>query len=186
MSGIQDIERSIEIALAANSAECVRGYTNLSATLLASVGDIERGIEADAEGIRAAERFGDEIGLRFLRGHQMLSGLITGRWDESLAIADDFIAAGEAGSPHYMIDQQGVRLAGLNNRVPNAVLSLELLGAAVAMGLLALYLSVIGRGLVPVITAAILVSLLVLITFDLDRPTRGLITVPATPPRRRR
>ena len=32
----------------------------------------------------------------------MLSGLITGRWDESLAIADDFIAAGEAGSPHYM------------------------------------------------------------------------------------
>jgi len=102
MSGIQDIERSIEIALAANSAECVRGYTNLSATLVASVGDLERGMEADAEGIRAAERFGDEIGLRFLRGHQMLSGLITGRWDESLAIADDFIAAGEAGSPHYM------------------------------------------------------------------------------------
>jgi class 3 adenylate cyclase/tetratricopeptide (TPR) repeat protein len=102
MSGIQDIERSIEIALAANSAECVRGYTNLSATLLASVGDLERGIEADAEGIRAAERFGDEIGLRFLRGHQMLSALITGRWDESLAIADEFIAAGEAGSPHYM------------------------------------------------------------------------------------
>jgi len=84
-------------------------------------------------------------------------------------------------SLNAMIDQQGVRLAGLNNRVPNAVLSLELLGAAVAMGLLALYLSVIGRGLVPVITAAILVSLLVLITFDLDRPTRGLITVPATP-----
>jgi tetratricopeptide (TPR) repeat protein len=102
MSGIQDIERSIEIALAANSAECVRGYTNLSATLLAGLGDIERGIEADAEGIRAAERFGDEIGLRFLRGHQMISALITGRWDESLAIADEFIAAGEAGSPHYM------------------------------------------------------------------------------------
>ena len=102
MSGIRDIERSIEIALATNSAECVRGYTNLSATLLAGVGDLERGIEADAEGIRAAERFGDEIGLRFLRGHQMLYALITGRWDESLAIADEFIAAGEAGSPHYM------------------------------------------------------------------------------------
>ena len=84
-------------------------------------------------------------------------------------------------SLNAMIDQQGVRLAGLNNRVPNAVLSLELIGAAVAMGLLALYLSVLGRGLIPVIAAAILVSLLVLVTFDLDRPTRGLITVPAAP-----
>jgi hypothetical protein len=80
-----------------------------------------------------------------------------------------------------MIDQQTVRLAGLNNRVPNAVLWLELLGAAFALGLLALYLSMLGRGVVPVFAAAALVSVLVLVTFDLDRPTRGLITVPATP-----
>lgn len=84
-------------------------------------------------------------------------------------------------SLNALIDQQGIRLAGLNNRVPNAVLWLELLGAAVAVAVLALYLSVIGRGLVPVLTAAILVSLLVLITFDLDRPTRGFITIPASP-----
>jgi hypothetical protein len=84
-------------------------------------------------------------------------------------------------SLNAMIDQQTTRLAGLNNRVPNAVLWLELLGAALALGLLSLYLSVLGRGLVPVVTAAILVSLLVLVTFDLDRPTRGLIKVPATP-----
>lgn len=84
-------------------------------------------------------------------------------------------------SLNSMIDQQTVRLAGLNNRVPNAVLALELFGAALALGLLALYMSMIGRGLVPVVTAAVLVSLLVLVTFDLDRPTRGLITVPATP-----
>jgi hypothetical protein len=44
-----------------------------------------------------------------------------------------------------MIDQQTVRLSGLNNRVPDAVLWLELLGAALALGLLALYLSVLGR-----------------------------------------
>ncbi len=69
----------------------------------------------------------------------------------------------------------------MNNRVPNAVLWLELFGAALALGLLGLYLSVLGRGLVPVIAATALVSFLVLVTFDLDRPTRGLITVPATP-----
>lgn len=84
-------------------------------------------------------------------------------------------------SLNAMIDQQTVRLSGLNNRVPNAVLWLELIGAAVALGLLALYVSLHGRGLVPIVVAAALVSFLVLVTFDLDRPTRGLITIPATP-----
>jgi hypothetical protein len=32
-----------------------------------------------------------------------------------------------------------------------------------------------------VLAAAALVTLLLLVTFDLDRPTRGLITIPATP-----
>ena len=84
-------------------------------------------------------------------------------------------------SLNEMIDQQTVRLSGLNNRVPDAVLWLELLGAALALGLLALYLSVIGKGLFPILGAAVIVSFLVLVTFDLDRPTRGLIQVPATP-----
>lgn len=84
-------------------------------------------------------------------------------------------------SLNAMIDQQTVRIAGLNNRVPDAVLLLELLGSALALGLLALYLSMLGKGIVPVFAAAALVSLLVLVTFDLDRPTRGLIKVPASP-----
>jgi hypothetical protein len=84
-------------------------------------------------------------------------------------------------SLNAMIDQQGVRLAGLNNHPPNAVLLLELLGAALALGLLALYVSVLGKGLLPVLLAVVVVSFLVLVTFDLDRPTRGLITIPAAP-----
>jgi hypothetical protein len=84
-------------------------------------------------------------------------------------------------SLNSMIDQQGVRIAGLNNHPPNAVLLLELIGAALALGMLALYVSVLGRGLVPVIVAAVVVGFLVLVTFDLDRPTRGFITIPATP-----
>ena len=80
-----------------------------------------------------------------------------------------------------MIDQQTIRLSGLDNRVPDAVLWLELLGAALALGLLALYLSVLGRGLLPIAAAALIVSFLVLVTFDLDRPTRGMIEIPATP-----
>ena len=61
------------------------------------------------------------------------------------------------------------------------MLWLELISAALALGLLALYLSVLGKGEIPVVAAAIIVSFLVLVTFDLDRPTRGLIKVPATP-----
>ena len=84
-------------------------------------------------------------------------------------------------SLNEMIDQQGVRLAGLNNRVPNEVLALQLFSAALGIGLLALYLGMLGKGQATVAAAAVAVSFLVFVTFDLDRPTRGLITVPDTP-----
>ena len=79
-----------------------------------------------------------------------------------------------------MIDMQTVRVSGLNNRVPSAVLWLEVAGAGLALGLLGFYISVLGRGVVAVLFAAALVSLLLLVSFDLDRPTRGLIKVPST------
>ncbi len=71
-------------------------------------------------------------------------------------------------------------VAGLNNRVPGMVLILEILGAAVALGLLAAYMALVGRGAVGVVLAALVVSFLLFVTFDLDRPTRGLIQVPDT------
>jgi hypothetical protein len=97
-------------------------------------------------------------------------------------------AAAVASAPRLYVDSlnetfddQSARLSALNNRVPNAVLAIELIAAAVALGLLALHISILGRGLAPVLLAAALVSVVVLVTFDLDRPTRGLIKVPATP-----
>ena len=84
-------------------------------------------------------------------------------------------------SLNQMIDMQTVRASGLRNRVPGAVLALEVAGAAVALGLLAFYLAILGRGVLTVLLAAALVTLLLLVTFDLDRPTRGLIRVPSTP-----
>ena len=80
-----------------------------------------------------------------------------------------------------MIDMQTVRIAALNNRVPGPVLAVEVIFAAVALCLLAFYLAILGRGVLPVLAAAALICLLLLVTFDLDRPTRGLIRVPATP-----
>jgi hypothetical protein len=65
--------------------------------------------------------------------------------------------------------------------VPTAVLAIELLGAAAALGLLGLYLAVLGRSWLPMLLAAALVTMLLLVTFDLDRPIRGLINIPSTP-----
>ena len=79
------------------------------------------------------------------------------------------------------IDQQSVRISGLSNRVPTAVLTFELSAAAIALGLLGFYLSLLGRGFVAVVLVAALVTVMLLVTFDLNRPTRGLITVPSTP-----
>ena len=84
-------------------------------------------------------------------------------------------------SLNAMIDEQTVRVAALSNRVPTEVLLLEIVGAAIALGLLGLHVGVLGRGMVAVLLAAAMVALLLYVSFDLDRPTRGLIQVPDTP-----
>jgi hypothetical protein len=79
-----------------------------------------------------------------------------------------------------MIDDETVRVTALSNRVPTAVLVLEVLGSAVALGLLAGYMALVGRGELSVVLASGLVAFLLLVTADLDRPTRGMIRVPDT------
>jgi hypothetical protein len=79
-----------------------------------------------------------------------------------------------------MFDAETVRVAALANRVPTAVLVLEIVGSAVALGLLAAYLALHGRGVLGVVVASALVAFLLLVTADLDGPTRGLIRVPDT------
>lgn len=84
-------------------------------------------------------------------------------------------------SLNEMFDSQADRVYGLTNRVPTAVLILEVVGAATALAALALHLGTFSRGLPTVLIAAVLVTLLLVVTFDLDRPTRGLITIPPAP-----
>jgi hypothetical protein len=79
-----------------------------------------------------------------------------------------------------MIDAQTTRVAALNNQVPTAVLLLEIIGASIALALLAAYLALVGRGTPGVVLASILVAILLYVICDLDRPTRGLIQIPDT------
>ena len=156
-----------------------------------------------------AQTLREPIRTRSLRDLQLytdasirLSNAVPGSGAAAAVIADEndlqrslWRLAGEAlaGSPrdsaprlyvdslNEMIDMQTVRVSALANRVPTAVLVIEIVGAAIGLGLLAMYLAILSRGVVTVVLAAAFVSVLLLITFDLDRPTRGLVTVPDTP-----
>jgi hypothetical protein len=81
-----------------------------------------------------------------------------------------------------MIDQQGKRLAALRNRVPNIVM-LALFGIAAVATAFTGY----GRGLearrtrLPLYLMALLLSAVILLILDLDRPTTGFIEVSQQP-----
>ena len=76
-----------------------------------------------------------------------------------------------------MIDDQGKRLAALRNRVPNVV-QLALFGVAAIAGGFAGYASGLDttRARSPVYIMGILVSAVILLILDLDRPSSGFIT----------
>ena len=76
-----------------------------------------------------------------------------------------------------------LRALGARRRTVAATVLLEAVAIAligVVLGF-AVYLAILGRGVVTVLLAAALVTLLLLVTFDLDRPTRGLIRIPSAP-----
>lgn len=80
-----------------------------------------------------------------------------------------------------MIDLHSDRIASLRNQVPPAVMVLQLSVVAIGLGVLALYLSMLGRSLVTPLVAAVVLVVILFVSFDLDRPQRGFITVPVKP-----
>ena len=98
--GFDELKQSIRIARASNSPECVRGYTNLS-TMVGDEGDLAQSWRLAAEGIQAAEQFGDARGLRWLRTFTLKEEYHRGHWDTALRHASEWIEECETGSPHY-------------------------------------------------------------------------------------
>lgn len=85
-------------------------------------------------------------------------------------------------SLNEMIDSQGKRLAALRNRVPNIVF-LALYGVAIVAFIFAGYANGLGarRVRLPVYVMGVLVSGVILLIQDLDRPTAGFISVSQQP-----
>ena len=121
---------------------------------------------------------------RFLGDARRMSDLQRELW----ALAGDAVKEDPVGTAprlyietlNAMIDTHNDRVSSLRNRVPETVVLLQVVGSSIALGTLALYLALLGRSEVTSIFAAAFVILILLISFDLDRPQRGLITVPFT------
>lgn len=80
-----------------------------------------------------------------------------------------------------MFDTHTSRVASLANRVPTPVMVLLVLGSAIAIGALAYYLTLLGKGLATSLITAAVVLVILFVSFDLDRPRRGFIQVPDAP-----
>jgi tetratricopeptide (TPR) repeat protein len=100
-SGIADMERALEIAIAADSPVAASVVNNL-AVAATFAGDFPRTDELYSEALRLAERFGDGPTVRFVRGNQIWIDFHLGRWDRAYDAATAFIDACETGSPHMM------------------------------------------------------------------------------------
>jgi class 3 adenylate cyclase/tetratricopeptide (TPR) repeat protein len=99
--GLADLDRAVAIAVRANLPASADAHANAASCVIA-LGDLARGFDLQAKGLQAAERFGVAYVIRHLRAERTFQDYWQGRWDASLAGADQFIAEAEAGSPHYM------------------------------------------------------------------------------------
>ena len=105
--GLEDLERAVAIALAAGSSSVVRAANNLAVSVWA-LGDLRRGRRLMDEAVAHGYRLGLASMLRFSRNVQFWLLAREGYWDEALPYIEEFVAACEAGEPHY--HEGGMRL----------------------------------------------------------------------------
>jgi len=115
LTSVEDLERSIEIAVSARSPEAARAYNNLG-SFAWSVGDFRRSCSLFDEAVAVGERLGNAFVVSYSRIIRTQQLFRTDEWDEALRQADAFLAACEAGESHYLesqvrLDRAHARLA---------------------------------------------------------------------------
>ncbi|HEX5245867.1 MAG TPA: adenylate/guanylate cyclase domain-containing protein [Gaiellaceae bacterium] len=96
-SGVQDLERSIEIALSVRSPEAARGYNNLAA----STDDFARATELFREAVRVGERLGNPRVVDYSRFQLMQNLFSAGEWDEYVPFVEAYLERCDAGEARY-------------------------------------------------------------------------------------
>jgi class 3 adenylate cyclase/tetratricopeptide (TPR) repeat protein len=98
--GVEDLERALSISRELGSPEIVRSLKFVAGTRVL-LGELERSYALFAEGLQAAERFGDAYNIRWLRAIGVMEHYWSGRWDDAVRDADTFVAQSVL-APHYM------------------------------------------------------------------------------------
>jgi tetratricopeptide (TPR) repeat protein len=101
LTGLDDLERSIEIAVAARSPEAARAYNNLGSVFW-TLGDFRRSCVLLDEAVAHGERLGNAAIATYSRLIQIQQLFPQGKWEEGVRRADEFLAACEAGESHYL------------------------------------------------------------------------------------
>jgi predicted ATPase/class 3 adenylate cyclase len=94
-----DAERSVELALRANSYRGARAFINLGSHLLDTAGELERAEAVTRDGLAFVQRLGmSRTIVRWFLGNLAEDAYLMGRWDEAIELADEHIAEDQ----HYM------------------------------------------------------------------------------------
>jgi class 3 adenylate cyclase/tetratricopeptide (TPR) repeat protein len=102
LGGVEDLERSVAIALETSSpTEICRSQLNLGSTFW-GLGDLQRGSACWQEAEDTALRFGQIAQTRWIRSMRSDEFYVRGQWEESLIRANELLAEVEAGTPHLM------------------------------------------------------------------------------------
>lgn len=106
--GLDDLERSIEIADEANSPQSIRGNFNL-AGMLANLGDLRRARTLYSRGYRLAERFGDAAWIEFFEAERVYQHYWSGEWESALTLAEQLIGGADTAARRPQLDGWLVR-----------------------------------------------------------------------------
>jgi class 3 adenylate cyclase/tetratricopeptide (TPR) repeat protein len=101
VEGRADLERSIAITEEIDSP-LASHHCGMLADLEGSYGNLAECFELQARARGHALRFGHVGHIEWLKAELVAECYWTGRWDEGLSIADQFLADAEAGSGHFM------------------------------------------------------------------------------------
>ncbi len=107
VSGLYDLRRAVDVAAATGTSELARATNNLGvATWM--LGDLRGGRKLLEQAVANAERLGAANLVRFTRNVELYLQFREGDWNAALPPTEEFLAACDAGTPHY--HEGGMRL----------------------------------------------------------------------------
>jgi class 3 adenylate cyclase/tetratricopeptide (TPR) repeat protein len=101
VGGIEELERSVELARSLNSPELARALNNLAVVYFDHRGDPKRSYELRIEAAATGERFGATPTSNFARAILIMHDFLGGNWDEYRAAAEAHFAESERVGRRY-------------------------------------------------------------------------------------